>query len=61
MYLVVSFCRTKGHVHVLVQVPKDFNVIVLKPLAEWPFSSPRALLRREAVQQITVFLFWEIL
>lgn len=36
MYMVVSFCQTKGH-SCTVQVPKDFNVDVLKPLNEWPF------------------------
>lgn len=36
MYMVVSFCQTKGH-SCTVQVPKDFNVNVLKPLTEWPF------------------------
>lgn len=38
--MVVSFCQTKGHVHVLYKC-QDFNVVVLKPLAEWPFLSTR--------------------
>lgn len=40
MYIVVSFCQTKRHVHVLYKC-QDFNVVVLKPLAEWPFLSTR--------------------
>lgn len=74
MYMVVSFCQTKGHVHVLYKCQKT-NVIILKPLAEWPFFSKRGpvlsschpthmlkgFVQNKAVQKITMFLFWKIL
>lgn len=56
---VIFFVKLKGHVHVLVQVPKGFTLIVLQPQANRPVllslqKKKNALFKLMASQQITM-------